>query len=81
MNAARFQGHEFRPTPDRLAEYDRMARRARELDRRERHLLETIARLGTWTVHSPFMGAVRWDFGPHGLAVNQDITPSNGETK
>lgn len=80
MNAARFQGHEFRPTPDRMAEYDRMARRARELDAQEARLLETIATMGSWETHSPFLGRVAWLFGPGGLSV-QDTTPSNGGDK
>lgn len=69
MNAAKPVPLPFRPTETRLREIDAQARRVRELDRREAHLLETIARLGTWTVHSPFMGAVRWTFGAGGLSV------------
>jgi hypothetical protein len=79
MNAAKPVPLPFRPTEDRLREIDAQARRARELNRRERDLLTTWARMGSAEVHSPYMGRVVWSFGPHGLAVNQEVTPYNGE--
>jgi hypothetical protein len=75
MNSARPLPLPYQPTEDRMAEYDRMARRARELDRRERALLTAWARIGTAEVHSPFLGRVHWNFGRDGLVVNEDTTP------
>lgn len=75
MNAAKPVPLSFRPTETRMAEIDARARRVQELDAREAHLLETVARLGSWETHSPFLGRVAWDFGPGGLAVNKDVTP------
>ncbi|MBP7604058.1 MAG: hypothetical protein KBA15_09035 [Spirochaetes bacterium] len=73
MNAARIPGHEFQPTPDRLREIEDRARRVRELDAREARLLETIARMGSWQVHSPHYGLVTWSFGPGGLSVAYNV--------
>lgn len=78
MNSAKPAPLPFRPTESRMAEYDRMARRARELDAREAHLLETIATMGSWQVHSPHYGLVAWSFGPGGIAVNKDSTGDAG---
>lgn len=69
MNAARPLPLPFRPTETRMAELEARARRARELDRRERALLEAWAQLGSAEVHSPYVGRVTWDFGAGGLSV------------
>lgn len=79
MNAARPAPLPFTPTPDRLAEYDRMARRARELAARERALLSTWAAMGTVETHSPHYGLVAWDFGAGGLSVNAHNADELGE--
>lgn len=78
MNSAKPAPLPFTPTPDRLREIDARARRVAELDARERRLLDAWVRMGSAEVHSPYMGAVRWDFGPGGLAVNKDSTGEAG---
>ncbi len=69
MNAARFVPIPFEPLPARLQEFDREARRVRDLCRRERELERFLARAGYAETPSPFYGRVSWSFGPGVLTI------------